>query len=100
MTAGAPSRRASTGADTAFTQARYIHWTREPFLLPRFLRDGQRRQGRQRTPPGRIPFTTWEQERFTGAVSFDNRRIDHVPLRPSRTLGPRDNLPATGPEKA
>jgi hypothetical protein len=51
-------------------------------------------------PPGRIPFTTWVQERVTGGVRYDNRRLDHVPLRPSRTLGPRDNLRATGPEEA
>jgi hypothetical protein len=33
-------------------------------------------------------------------VRLNNRLLDHVTLRPSRTLGPRDNLPATGPEEA
>jgi hypothetical protein len=56
--------------------------------------------GGSELPTGRIPFTTWAQERVTGCVRFYNLRLDHVPLRSSRTLGPRDNLPATGPEEA
>jgi hypothetical protein len=51
-------------------------------------------------PVGRAPFTTWAQERVTGSARFDNRRLDNIPLRPSRSMGPRDSLPATGPEEA
>jgi hypothetical protein len=47
----------------------------------------------------RVPFTTWAQERVAGSVRFDNRRLDNVPLRPSRKMDPRDSLPATGPEE-